>query len=218
MWPQMTSEIMSATGQTVMMVFASTALSFLLGLPLGVLLFVTDKNQLLSRPRFNRILGLMVNALRSVPFIILMVAIIPLTRFLVGSSIGTAAAVVPLALAAIPFFARIAESALAEVPSGLVEAANSMGATPLQIIWRVFIPEAWPGIIRGVTLTCVTLVGYSAMAGVVGGGGLGDLAIRYGYQRFEVGVMLITVLILIVMVQLIQYLGDKLALKLAHQK
>jgi D-methionine transport system permease protein len=165
----------------------------------------------------NRIISWIVNAIRSIPFIILMVAIIPFTRWVVGSSIGTLAAIVPLAVSAIPFLARIVESALNEVQSGLLEAAEAMGATSIQIIRFVLLAEAMPSIIRGITLTTIALVGYSAMAGAVGGGGLGDLAIRYGYDRFEMGVMLATIVVLIVLVQLLQAGGDWLARRLAHQ-
>jgi D-methionine transport system permease protein len=215
---QMIGELINSFWQTVEMVLVSGLIAVLVGLPLGVLLFVTQKNNLLSSPALNRVVGAIVNAMRSVPFIILMVAIIPLTRLIVGTSIGTAAAIVPLSLAAIPFVARLIESALQEVPIGLVEASQSMGATPLQIILKVLIPEALPTIIRGATLTLVTLVGYSAMAGAVGGGGLGNLAINYGYERFDIRIMLITVVILIVMVQVMQYIGDFFAARFAHNK
>jgi D-methionine transport system permease protein len=162
----------------------------------------------------NRILGAIVNAARSTPFIILMVAIIPLTRLIIGTSIGTNAAIVPLSLAAIPFVGRIVESALKEVDFGVVEAAQAMGASPREIIWKVLLPEAMPSIVLGLTLTVISLIGYSAMAGAIGGGGLGDLAIRYGYQRFRGDIMLATVVILIVQVQVVQSLGDYLAKRL----
>ncbi len=196
--------------ETCYMVVISGGLSFLLGIPLGVLLYTTREGRINQNKLINRLLGGVVNAGRSVPFIILMVAIIPLTRLLTGTSIGTTAAIVPLTVAAIPFVARIAEGALNEVPSGLVEAAQSMGASPLQIISKVLLPEARPGLINGMTITLVTLVSYSAMAGAIGGGGLGDLGIRYGYQRFDGVVMMATVAVLIVLVQLIQMLGDRL--------
>ncbi len=215
---EMIGELINSFWQTVEMVLISCLIAVLVGLPLGILLFVTQKNNLLSSPTVNRVVGAIVNAMRSIPFIILMVAIIPLTRLIVGTSIGTAAAIVPLALAAIPFVARLIESALQEVPVGLIEASQSMGATPSQIIWKVLVPEAMPAIIRSITLTLVTLVGYSAMAGAVGGGGLGNLAISYGYERFDVRIMLITVVILIVMVQVMQYIGDHLAARFAHNK
>ena len=200
--------LVRALWETVYMTALSGGLSFLFGIPLGVLLYITRPGRIMASTLLNRSLGTIVNATRSVPFIILMVAIIPLTRMLVGTSIGTTAAIVPLTLAAIPFVARIAEGAINEVPAGLVEAAQSMGATPMQIITRVLLPEARPGLINGMTITLVTLVSYSAMAGAIGGGGLGDLGIRYGYQRFDGVIMLATVVVLIVLVQLIQSLGD----------
>jgi D-methionine transport system permease protein len=204
-------------GQTLAMVFSSGFIGFALGIPLGVLLHLSKKNGLLENVAFNKILGIVVNVGRSIPFIILLVALIPVTRFLVGTSIGTAAAVVPLTIGAIPFIARLVEGALLEVPSGLVEAAQAMGAKPLQIIMKVLLPEALPGIINAVTITLVTLVGYSAMAGTVGGGGLGDVGIRYGYQRFDGTVMMITVVILVLLVQIIQSVGDHLVKRVDHR-
>jgi ABC-type methionine transport system permease subunit len=208
----------SAFWQTIVMVLVATAFAVLGGLPLGVILFVTEKNRLWSKPTLHRILGAIVNAMRSIPFIILMVAIIPFTRLIVGTSIGTVAAIVPLSLCAIPFFARLTQTAIQEIPSSLIEASQSMGASTWQIIWHVLIPESLPSLVRAITLTAVTLVGYSAMAGAIGGGGLGDLAIRYGYQRFEVNVMIVTVVILILLVQLMQYAGDYIANKISHYK
>lgn len=205
---QMIGSIVNASLQTLEMVLISCLIAVILGLPLGVLLFVTQKQQILEGVVVNRVVGFVVNVVRSIPFIILMVAITPLTQLLVGTSIGTVAAMVPLTISAIPFFARMCESAFKEVPLGLIEAATSMGATPMQIIRKLLIPEAMPGIVRGITITLIALVGYSAMAGAIGGGGLGDLAIRYGYQRFEVNVMIVTVAILVVFVQLLQWLGD----------
>ena len=202
--------LFKALWETLYMVAVSGSLSFALGIPLGVLLYVTREGRIKENRIANIILGSIVNAGRSVPFIILMVAIIPLTRLLTGTSIGTTAAIVPLTVAAIPFVARIAEGALNEVPGGLVEAAQAMGATPFQIVTRVLIPEAGAGLIHGMTITLVTLVSYSAMAGAIGGGGLGDLGIRYGYQRFDGVIMLATVAVLIVLVQLLQMAGDKL--------
>ena len=196
--------------ETIYMSGLSGLMSFVFGIPLGVLLYITRPGRFMASPALNMVLGAIVNATRSVPFIILMVAIIPFTRMLVGTSIGTTAAIVPLTLAAIPFVARIAEGAINEVPGGLIEAAQAMGATPLQIINRVLLPEARAGLINGMTITLVMLVGYSAMAGAIGGGGLGDLGIRYGYQRFDGVIMLATVVVLIVLVQLIQSAGDKL--------
>lgn len=214
----MTDLLLLACWQTLEMVMVACALAVLAGLPLGVLLFSTRHASLLHGKTANRLLAIIVNGVRSVPFIILMVAITPFTRWIVGTSIGTTAAIVPLTLAAIPFFARLAENALEEVPEGLIEASLSMGASPLQVIVYVLLPEARASLVRGATLTLVTLVGYSAMAGVIGGGGLGDVAIRYGYQRFEVKIMLITVAILIILVQLLQFLGDWIAKRLSAHK
>lgn len=204
-----------ATLQTLEMVFISMCAAFVLGLPLGVFLFVTRHAQLFKKPLVHSALGLMVNVLRSIPFIILLVAITPLTRWIVGTSIGTTAAMVPLAISAIPFFARLIESAISEVPAGLIEASLAMGASTLQTIRKVLLPEARATIVRAVTLTTITLVGYSAMAGAIGGGGLGNLAIMYGYERFEIQVMIATVLILVVMVQCFQWCGDYIARKLS---
>lgn len=209
--------LIDALGQTLAMVFASSFIGFLFGIPLGVLLHLTKKSGLLENQTVNKTLGTAVNIGRSIPFIILLVAIIPFTRFIVGSSIGTAAAIVPLTISAIPFIARLVEGALLEVPAGLVEAAQAMGAKPAQIITKVLLPEALPGIINAATITLVTLVGYSAMAGTVGGGGLGDVGIRYGYQRFDGTVMMITVVILVILVQMIQSLGDHLVKHVDHR-
>ncbi|WP_110689323.1 methionine ABC transporter permease [Salinicola endophyticus] len=209
--------VWQSTLETLYMVAVSGLIAALLGVPLGVLLYVTRPRQILAQPVINTLLGVITNVGRSIPFIILLVAIIPFTRMIVGSSIGTNAAAVPLTIAAIPFVARLVEGALNEVSPGLVEAAQSMGATPLQIILKVLLPEARGGIINGLTITVVALVSYSAMAGAVGGGGLGDLGIRYGYNRFNPTVMLITVVVLVVMVQLFQSLGDYLVRKSDHK-
>ena len=203
-----------ALGETIYMVIVSMAIASIIGVPLGVLLHTTDKGQILENMPLNQTVGSIVNAIRSIPFIILMVAIIPLTRFLVGSAIGTTAAIVPLVIASIPFIGRQVETSLKEVPAGLVEAALSMGATPAQIITKVLLPEAMPSIVSQLTTVIIALVGESAMAGAIGGGGLGDLAIRYGYQRFRPEVMLATVVILIVLVQLVQFLGNTLSKRL----
>lgn len=203
-----------ALGETVYMVAVSMVIASVIGIPLGVLLHTTSKGQILAAPTFNRVLGTIVNAIRSIPFIILMVAIIPLTRIIVGSAIGTTAAMVPLVLASIPFIGRQVETSLKEVPYGLVEAAQSMGATPFQIIWKVLLPESRASITAQLTTVIISLVGESAMAGAIGGGGLGDLAIRYGYQRFRPEVMIATVIILIVLVQLVQFIGNTIARKL----
>ena len=203
--------------ETVVMVGVSGFAGALIGIPLGVLLRLTDKGGAVQNLPVNRTLGAVVNAARSTPFIILLVAVIPLTRALVGTSIGTVAAIVPLTLSAAPFVARLVESALREVDGGLVEAAQAMGASTWQIVFKVLLPEALPGIAAGLTITLITLVGYSAMAGAIGGGGLGDLGIRYGYQRFLPDVMLAVVVVLIVFVQVVQSLGDWLVRRLSHK-
>jgi D-methionine transport system permease protein len=203
--------------ETLVMVGVSGGIGALFGIPLGVVLILTDRGGIRQNLAVNRGLGLIINAARSTPFIILMVAIIPFTRLVAGTSIGTAAAIVPLTVAAIPFIARLVETALREVPAGLIEAADAMGATPLQIVIKVLLPEALPGIVAGLTITVVSLIGYSAMAGAVGGGGLGDIGIRYGYQRFLPEVMGAVVLVLIVFVQGIQSLGDLMVRKLSHR-
>jgi D-methionine transport system permease protein len=214
---EMLDLFLRAFGETLLMVGVSGLLGGLIGVPLGILLYLTERNGILPNLPFNRVAGLVVNAVRSTPFIILLVAVIPLTRFFVGSSIGTAAAIVPLTIAAAPFVARLVETALAEVDRGLIEAAQAMGATTGQIVFKVLVPEAFPGIVAGLTITFVSLVGYSAMAGAIGGGGLGDVGIRYGYQRFLPEVMLMVVLILIVFVQMVQSLGDWLVRRLRHR-
>ena len=203
-----------ALGETVYMVVVSMIIATIIGVPLGVLLHTTSKGQILESLAVNRIVGAIVNAVRSIPFIILLVAIIPFTRLLVGSAIGTTAAMVPLVIAAIPFIGRQVETSLKEVPFGLVEAAQSMGAPPAQIIWKVLLPDSMSSIVAQLPAVIISLVGESAMAGAVGGGGLGDLAIRYGYQRFRPEIMLATVIILIVLVQLVQFVGNTLAKRL----
>ena len=199
--------------ETVQMTVISTVVAVLLGVPLGVILVITSRGHIMQNEAVNKVLGAIVNATRSIPFIILMVAIIPFTRLVAGTSIGTTAACVPLTLAAIPFLARLVETAIKEVNGGVIEAAQSMGATPLQIIWKVLLPEALPTLIDNITVLIVNLISYSAMAGAIGGGGLGDIAIRYGYQRFQGDAMLATIVILIVLVQVIQSLGDYLSRK-----
>ncbi len=201
----------SALVETLLMVGASSALAVAVGLPLGVLLLVTAPRHLAPKPLLHRALSVAVNATRSTPFIILMVSVIPLTRWLVGTSIGTAAAVVPLALAAAPFVARLYEEALRQVDPATIEAARSFGATRWQIVTRVVLPEAVPGLVTATTVMVVSLVGSSAMAGAVGGGGLGDLGIRYGYQRFQPAVMAAVVFVLVVLVNAVQWLGDRVA-------
>ncbi|MBP8832427.1 MAG: ABC transporter permease [Acidovorax sp.] len=203
--------------ETIVMVGISGVVGGLIGIPLGVFLRLTDRGGVLENSPLNETVGWLVNAVRSTPFIILLVAIIPFTRLITGSSIGTAAAVVPLTLAAAPFIARLVETALREVDNGLVEAAQSMGATTSQIVWKVLLPEALPGIVAGLTISFVSLTGYSAMAGAIGGGGLGDLGIRYGYQRFLPDIMLAVVVVLIFFVQAIQSLGDWAVRRLSHR-
>lgn len=201
-------------GETLYMVGVSAAISTVLGIPLGVILVTSSRGHILENLPVNRVLGAIANATRSTPFIILMVAIIPLTRVLAGTSIGTNAAIVPLSIAAIPFVGRVVEASLREVDYGLIEAAQAMGASPFQIIRMVLLPESMPSIVLGVTLSVISLIGYSAMAGAIGGGGLGDLAIRFGYQRFRVDIMIATVVILIALVQIVQSAGNMLSHRL----
>jgi D-methionine transport system permease protein len=203
-----------ALAETAVMVGASGLLSLLLGLPLGLLMVITSPGGISARPAFNRALGAIINAFRSTPFIILLVALIPFTRFVVGTTIGTVAAIVPLTIAATPYFARIAEMSLREVDQGLIEALRALGASRWQIVREALIPEALPGLVTGFTVTLVTLIGASAMAGAVGAGGLGDLAIRYGYQRFETAIMVGVIVMLIVVVSIIQVVGDFAARRL----
>ena len=214
MSPELIRLIVEATGDTLLMVAIAAGLGTALGLPLGVFLATSKKGELFAAPAVNAVLGALVNATRSTPFIILVVAIIPFTRLIAGTSIGTFAATVPLTVAATPFIARLIEGAIREVDQGLVEAARSMGATPLQIVRKVLVPETLPAIVLGLTLALVSLLGFSAMVGAVGGGGLGDLGIRYGYQRFMPDVMAIVVAVLIVLVQTVQSVGDRLSRRL----
>lgn len=214
MSPQLIELFIDSTVETLAMVGAASLATLLLGLPLGVLLVVTDRGGLVPAPSLNRVTGAVVNGFRSLPFIILLVALIPFTRLVAGTSIGTTAAIVPLSIAAIPFYARIAEAALREVDHGLIEAAQAMGAHRRQIILKVLVPEALPALVAGFTITVVSLIGASAMAGAVGGGGLGDLAIRYGYQRFDTTVMVAVIVVLIVLVSGLQFAGDRLAVRL----
>ena len=211
--------VRDAAAQTAVMVIFSTLFSLLLGFPLGILLCTSDpQSGIRPRPALYQILTRVVNALRSFPFIILMIVLFPLSRVLVGTSIGTKATIVPLSIAAAPFVARIIESALKEVDRGVVQAARAMGSTTMQIIFKVLIPEALPSLIDGVTLTVINVIGYSAMAGAIGGGGLGDLAIRYGYQRFRSEIMAIAVIVILLMVELIQMLGTALSHKVAAKR
>ncbi|RDV01295.1 methionine ABC transporter permease [Undibacter mobilis] len=214
MSPEIIRLIFSSTLDTLYMVALALSFGTIVGLPLGIFLATGGEDELLAFPAGKAVLGIIANATRSTPFIILVVAIIPFTRLVAGTSIGTTAAVVPLTIAAIPFIARLIEAAIREVDFGLVEAARAMGATPLQIVRKVLIPEALPGIVLGLTLAAVNLIGFSAIVGVVGGGGLGDLGIRYGYQRFMPDVMAIVVIVLIVLVQGVQSFGDRLSRRL----
>ena len=218
MSPEIINLLIKSFGETCYMVAASTIISTLIGLPLGVILTVTRKGHILENAPVNAVLGAIVNATRSTPFIILMVAIIPLTRIIVGSSIGTTAAIVPLTISAAHFIARIIESSLLEIDHGVIEAAQAMGASPLQIVNKVLLPEALHSIVLGITLAIISLIGYSAMAGALGGGGLGDLAIRYGYQRFRVDIMIATVVVLIAQVQIVQSCGNYISKKLNKNK
>lgn len=210
-------EIARATLDTLVMLGASLLLTILLGIPLGVVLFLTDNGQLAESRLANRVLGIVVNILRSIPFVILLIVMIPLTLLVVGTSLGVAGAIPPLVVGAAAFYARLVEGALREVPRSTIEAVQAMGATRLQIVTKALLPEALPGLISGATITAVALVSFTAMAGVVGAGGLGDLAIRYGYQRFQTDVMLVTVVLLVLLVQIIQFAGDRLARACDHR-
>ncbi|HWQ99080.1 MAG TPA: methionine ABC transporter permease [Clostridia bacterium] len=193
--------------ETLYMTLVSTFFAYLLGLPLGIALVVTDQEGIAPRPVINRTLGILVNLLRSVPFLILLIAVQPLTRKIVGTTLGSTATIVPLVIAAAPFLARLVESSVKEVDHGVVEAAQSMGASPAQIVWKVLLPEAKPSLIVGSAIAVTSILSYSAMAGIVGGGGLGDIAIRYGYYRYETEIMLITVALLVLLVQVMQETG-----------
>ena len=213
MSPMMIDLLLKSLAETLYMLSVSAIIAAVIGIPLGILLVVTEKNHILSCPMMNKPLAFVINMIRSIPFIILRGAIIPWTRSIAGTSIGTTAAIVPLTLAAIPYTARMVETSIREIPSGLIEAAESMGASPLQIIYKVLIPEALPAVIQNMTVVIVSLIGSSAMAGTIGGGGLGDLAIRYGYQRFQADMMIATIVVLIVIVQVIQWVGNNLSKK-----
>ena len=209
------SQILTLVGistlQTLEMVLFSTLFSMVIGFPLGVLLYSTNSMGIAPRPILNQVLSRIVNVLRSFPFIILMILLFPLSRLILGTSIGTTATIIPLSIAAAPFVARLVETALLEVDPGMIQAARAMGSTNSQIIYKVLIPESMPSLVSGITLTIINLIGYSAMAGTIGGGGLGDLAIRYGYQRFRPDVMAASVVVIIVMVEVIQFIGTRIA-------
>ncbi len=210
------SEIWQGTLDTLQMTLVSTVLAYVVGLPLGILLVITDKGQIMENKPVNLILGTIVNILRSIPFLILLVVLMPVTRFLVGQSIGTTATIVPLTIGTIPIIARMVESSLKEVAAGIIEAAKSMGASSFQIITHFMIPEAVPSLILGAAINLATILGYSAMAGCIGGGGLGAIALNYGYYRYQTDVLMITVIILIVLIQAFQTLGTRLSLKSRH--
>ena len=211
--------VSKATGQTLVMVLFSTIFSVLLGLPLGVLLFTTDPaSGIAPHPVLNQVISRMVNVLRSFPFIILMIVLFPLSRLILHTSIGTKATIVPLSIAAAPFVARIIETALKEVDTGVIQAARAIGSTNWQLIYKVLLPEALPALADGITLTIINLIGYSAMAGAIGGGGLGDLAIRYGYQRFRTEIMVAAVVVIIVLVELIQFVGTKISTRIMKRR
>ncbi|WP_354643487.1 methionine ABC transporter permease [Kitasatospora camelliae] len=216
-WDQMSELLWPATWETLGMVGIATLATLVVGLPIGLLLVLTDRGGPLQNPAVGRALGVVVNVGRSVPFVILIVAVIPFTRWLVGTSLGWQAAAVPLAIGAIPFFARLVETAVREVDGGLVEAVRSMGGSTWTIVRKTLLPEALPALVASVTTTVIALIGYSAMAGTVGGGGLGSLAVTYGYQRFETAFMWVIVAELVVIVTVLQLIGDRIARRLAHR-
>lgn len=217
-WQELAQLLINATGETLYMVLLASLFTVLIGLTLGVLLFVSRKGGLRPMPRINRLLGTLVNLGRSLPFVVLLIALIPLTRLVVGTTLGSTAAVVPITIGAFPFFARIVENALDEVDKGRIEAILAMGGHIGHVIFKALLPEALPALLAGLTLTLVMLIGFSSMAGVIGGGGLGDLAIRYGYQRFNNQIMVATVLVLVLLVQGVQSGGDRLVRSLAHRR
>lgn len=217
-WQDILQLLLNATGETLYMVLLAGWFTLLIGLPLGVLLFISRRGGLLPLPRVNRVLGGVINLGRSLPFVVMLIALIPLTRLIVGTTLGSTAAVVPITIGAFPFFARIVETALDEVDKGRIEAIVAMGGDIRHVILKVLLPEALPALVAGVTLTLVMLIGFSSMAGVIGGGGLGDLAIRYGYQRFNNQIMVVTVIVLVVLVQGVQSLGDRYVRSLAHRR
>jgi D-methionine transport system permease protein len=217
-WNEILQLVLNATGETLYMVLLAGLFTLLIGLPLGVLLFISRRQGLYPLPRINQALGAVINLGRSLPFVVMLIALIPLTRLVVGTTLGSTAAVVPITIGAFPFFARIVENALDEVEKGRIEAILAMGGDICHVIFKVLLPEALPALLAGVTLTLVMLIGFSSMAGVIGGGGLGDLAIRYGYQRFNNEVMVATVVVLVILVQGVQSLGDRLVRSLAHRR
>lgn len=215
---QIISLVGTSTIQTLQMVFWSTVFAVIIGFPLGVLLFVTGSNGLIKRPVFNLVLSRIIDVFRSFPFVILMIVLLPLIRALLGRAIGTEATIIPLSVAAAPFVARVIETSLLEIDPGVIHAAKAMGSTNWQIIYKVLVPEVLPSVVSGITLTVINLISYSAMAGTLGGGGLGDLAIRYGYQRFRTDIMIASVIVIIVLVALIQFLGSKLSERIISRR
>ena len=207
-----------STLQTLQMVFFSTLFAVMIGFPLGILLFITGSTGIMPKPLFNMILSRIIDVLRSFPFVILMIVLLPFTRFVLGTAIGTSATIMPLSLAAAPFVARVIETALIEIDPGVITAARAMGSTNWQIIRKVLVPEVLPSVVIGITLTIINLISYSAMAGTLGGGGLGDLAIRYGYQRFRTDIMLASVVVIILLVALIQFAGTKLSERILKKR
>ncbi|MEI6856892.1 methionine ABC transporter permease [Psychrilyobacter sp.] len=212
------SLLLPAFGETIYMVLFSVIFSLLIGIPIGILLYATKPDNILPMNKLNKILDLIVNIGRSFPFIILMILVLPISRFIVGTTIGSTASIVPLSISAIPFVARIIEGAVSEVDRGIIEASISLGASKFEIITKVLIPEALPSLIHGITLTIINLIGYSAMAGAIGGGGLGDVAIRYGYQRFQVDIMIISVISIVVLVQIVQFTGNSIVSKITARR
>ena len=204
--------------QTLQMVFFSTLFAVIIGFPLGILLFITSSTGIMPKPLFNMVLSRIIDVLRSFPFVILMIVLLPFTRFVLGTAIGTSATIMPLSLAAAPFVARVIETALIEIDPGVITAARAMGSTNWQIIRKVLVPEVLPSVVSGITLTIINLISYSAMAGTLGGGGLGDLAIRYGYQRFRTDIMLASVVVIILLVALIQFAGTKLSERILKKR
>lgn len=200
--------------ETIYMVFVSTFFSLLIGLPLGILLVITEKGSLWEKPMFNKILGSVINVLRSLPFIILMILVFPLSKIIVGKSIGTTATIVPLSIAATPFVARVMEGSIKETSKGVIESSLAMGATVPQIVLKVLIPESLPSIVSGITLTIINLIGYSAMAGAIGGGGLGNLAIRFGLYSFQTDIMIVSLITIVILVQGVQLIGNRISIKI----
>lgn len=217
MW-QIVQLVGVSTLQTLVMVFFSTIFAVLIGFPLGILLFITGATGITPKPVFNMVLSRIIDVLRSFPFVILMIVLLPFTRLVLGTAIGTSATIIPLSIAAAPFVARVIETALIEIDPGVITAARAMGSTNWQIICKVLVPEVLPSVVSGITLTIINLISYSAMAGTLGGGGLGDLAIRYGYQRFRTDIMLASVVVIIVLVAAIQFAGTKLSERILKKR